>query len=507
MKKKNLFTNLKDYNNELEKILETKDFSEKVKNLLLSMLYKIETSYSDYQKIKKVVPEKWEFIESIIKCIELNCKEIKILKPSTAEEVRKSKPIIEKNKIEVYQNEIKMLEAICELSQNEVLISKKYYIAVEPLKYFFKTSDIVNKTEVIRDFDGWTWFRRKEEIENIQYNLIYQNLLILLGNKTIEKILNNKEKNIDNIVIIFNKLKQDYSEELAKKIIHEIILIITQIYYKENNSKIIKEGKKIQNELAQIMDKRQFLDNLSTEKKQNLKKIDKIEQILLSRRALEKEFVKRNKNGEEIFSLNALVNILKNEKEEAINEINKMSEMMNPKKISEREKKLSEKIQFLEEIESTNIEKNIINLEKLFIQCLNLKLKKCTTKKEIIDLIYITRYYNFLEFNNEKTISQVQELNITLNSYISKLVIKSFELKAINKISEYIEINLKIFKELFNLKIIDLENIECYIEKQDKKYIIKLFDDESLEYKEEIDEIKIEKPRLEKRIKLFSKLS
>ena len=33
---------IKDYNNELEKILENKLFSYDVKNLLLSMLYKIE---------------------------------------------------------------------------------------------------------------------------------------------------------------------------------------------------------------------------------------------------------------------------------------------------------------------------------------------------------------------------------------------------------------------------------------------------------------------------------
>ena len=35
---------MKDYNNELEKILENKFFSYDVKNLLLSMLYKIENA-------------------------------------------------------------------------------------------------------------------------------------------------------------------------------------------------------------------------------------------------------------------------------------------------------------------------------------------------------------------------------------------------------------------------------------------------------------------------------
>ena len=44
--------NLKDYNNVLEKILENKNFSEDVKNLLLSMFYKIENAYEEYITVK-----------------------------------------------------------------------------------------------------------------------------------------------------------------------------------------------------------------------------------------------------------------------------------------------------------------------------------------------------------------------------------------------------------------------------------------------------------------------
>ena len=62
MKKRNILINLQDYNNELETVLEKKDFSEDVKNLLLSMIYKVETSYSDYKKAKVNVPEKGEFV-------------------------------------------------------------------------------------------------------------------------------------------------------------------------------------------------------------------------------------------------------------------------------------------------------------------------------------------------------------------------------------------------------------------------------------------------------------
>lgn len=45
MEKEKILFKIRDYNNELEKILEKKSFSESTKNLLLSMLYKIETAY------------------------------------------------------------------------------------------------------------------------------------------------------------------------------------------------------------------------------------------------------------------------------------------------------------------------------------------------------------------------------------------------------------------------------------------------------------------------------
>ena len=66
--KEDFFSKLtvKNYNNELEKILEAKDFSKDVKNLLLSMLYKVESSYHDYAKVKRNVENKNDFIELIL---------------------------------------------------------------------------------------------------------------------------------------------------------------------------------------------------------------------------------------------------------------------------------------------------------------------------------------------------------------------------------------------------------------------------------------------------------
>ena len=63
----NLFSkiNSNEYNNRLEQILENKNFDEEVKNLLLSMLYKIENGYKDYTKVKVKAYSKEEFMEQI----------------------------------------------------------------------------------------------------------------------------------------------------------------------------------------------------------------------------------------------------------------------------------------------------------------------------------------------------------------------------------------------------------------------------------------------------------
>ena len=50
--------NIRNYNNELEGVLEDKLFSLDVKNLLLSMLYKMDNAYRDYMTVKvEVLPQ------------------------------------------------------------------------------------------------------------------------------------------------------------------------------------------------------------------------------------------------------------------------------------------------------------------------------------------------------------------------------------------------------------------------------------------------------------------
>ena len=78
-----LFSKVNEYNIMLEKILENKYFSSNVKNLLLSMVYKIENSYEDYYVVKRTRKSKEEFLNELLNTIKENINIIKIAEPNT----------------------------------------------------------------------------------------------------------------------------------------------------------------------------------------------------------------------------------------------------------------------------------------------------------------------------------------------------------------------------------------------------------------------------------------
>ena len=116
----------KDYNNALESVLEKKAFSEGTKSLLLNILYKIETSYKDYKKVKPDVKSKEEIIEKIIDEIRENCDDIKLVTPYSEESKMLGNKtfLVEKTKKRIIcQNiERKVLYCISKISKKDKII-------------------------------------------------------------------------------------------------------------------------------------------------------------------------------------------------------------------------------------------------------------------------------------------------------------------------------------------------------------------------------------------------
>ena len=89
------------------------------------------------------------------------------------------------------------------------------------------------------------------------------------------------------------------------------------------------------------------------------------------------------------------------------------------------------------------------------------------------------------------------------NQEITNIIIKKAEeLKVLEKISNNDEYNKSILEEIFNTRIITLENIFIQIIEEDGKMFVQYFDGNILESKKEID-IKENSVKLRKKLKLF----
>ena len=244
MKKQSFMEKLvkKDYNNELEKKLEQKTFEENVQSNLLSILYKIETAYKDYETVKRDVETKEEYIEQLIKIIEEKCKKIKLIRMESEEsKINKNNTFyVDKTKgeIECYPIERKLLYAIWKISKKDTIIKDKYYLENIVLSDLLNAGNNIQKVEPIRDFNGYSWTTLNTEIESTAHNLIYQILRNLVGNKILEKWIYEKENKTDYYKKFLEKIKKEYGEKNSEEIIETItIMMMTLIQNSENKEK------------------------------------------------------------------------------------------------------------------------------------------------------------------------------------------------------------------------------------------------------------------------------
>ena len=182
------FSKLKDYNYILDQLLEKKCFRQDVKNLLLSMVYKVETSYSDYTKIKRNNLSKSDFIENIIiKPIRENCNYIYLVNPKDEERkiLEKQNVIAMTNEAEktiyAYPTEMALLYGLSDIRPKYFFIGGKYNYIKNLMQEMLVEGTNLNNTEVIRNFNGWSWNVEIDQKINNTYNCMYQTLLLLFG--------------------------------------------------------------------------------------------------------------------------------------------------------------------------------------------------------------------------------------------------------------------------------------------------------------------------------------
>ena len=513
MKKENIFSklNIKDYNNELENILAKKDFSVDTKNLLLNMAYKIENAYKDYLKIKQEVLTKNDYMEKILKIVDDKCYEFITIKPSMPEfeEYKDNKYTIdrEKGKIIVIQNEYYALKALLELPKVKWCILNDYGLLKDPLCALLSSGSIMHETEVLRDFDGWAWNISINNIDNISINLIYQNLVYLIGNDFLIKWIENTQGMVDYVALLHLNLENKYTKEFSDKVLN----LISKLAMETNMSKQIIEKKNyLYEELKLFENREEYLANITKSKKENMAKIDRIDKIVNNKELLQEEYIKRNsvlENEEKIFSIKRLKIILEEERQNCLDEIKALNDMIDPKKYVNKKTILERDYNFLNDLNVSGIdEKKKIELCKCTLKAFEVRVDIAQTREELLNLVYEIRYYRYIQFNETKKLKEIKELYISFYKAMIKLIKKLIDFKWAETISLSKALNLRVLIKIFDSKIIDLENIIIETEHIDEKIVIQYYDSNVLENQFEINIGNIEKSIILKKLKLKKKI-
>lgn len=504
MEKENFISklNIKDYNNQLEKILSKKTFSEDIKNLLLSMLYRIENAYDDYSLVKGETKTKKETLEEILYIIANDCEKIELVK------TKESRAIIEEKKIITYLNVRKMLYEIYQLDSKKFEIPNEYNIIKLSLEQTLNQGYSISSAEVIRDFDGWSWNIVVEEIENLTANLIYQTLKNLVGDEFVQKW--KKDKGQDYIAKLKDKLEETYKIELAEKIfklISQIAILNVVNQDEQERARLIQKQEKLQKEFDKINNKKEYIATLGNKKKQLVEDIKKIDSILNNDRKLKNEFITRNEPldmNHRIFSLSDLADILEKEREILIKDLNKYSKKMEPINYIKTKEEIENKLTLIKELDLQNLNKKTYNtkikeLLKLVCSAIKIQVDITDNKDKIIRLLYKMRYYNSIYVQKDKQIKEVIDL-----STVQRLIItKACKLKSITIFSRNIKENYEIIKNILKTDIIELEKLYFKFIQNESKILLEIYDEENLYKSVEYDNIEELNVKLNKKIKVF----
>ena len=483
----------KDYNDELETVLEKKYFDENVKSILLSILYKLETAYKDYELVKPNVETKDEYIEKVINIIKNDCDDIKIVKLNSKESAMlKNKTFLVEKKskrIVCYPIERKLLYCIAKINKKEKIIKDKYYVINKTLSDLINVGNNIDMVEPMRDFNGYSWTTIPREIESKYHNIAYQNIRMLVGQKFLNDWITNKEFIIDYLESFNNRIEEKYGKKDQIEMVDalsKISILLVAKYNRKLKSTLEKDKKEVDKKVKKIKNNQEFVKEITKEKKEITKQIKK---ILNNKKMLQEEYDRRNEFlplEEKIFSSRILSNIMIKEREQNLKKIEELNVVLNPQKFVKLKEKLEIKEKRLKLLETKDLDeeiiKNLIKLQKIFLKCYKKKIEKEENKQELIKLIYEFRYYCLLPINENNLICNIKELEEQIKEVQILLMKKAHKLKIIDKICEQEEIEYQILKNIFNVRVIKLEDLYIKLVKEkDNKYYIQLFDEDIFE--------------------------
>ena len=481
MKSKDTLFTKNNYDVQIEEVLDKKNFSDEAKGLILNVLYKIDMSYKDYSKIKPYAKSKNEIIEEILNIIENNCDKIEIMKVNES----KNKFFVNKKEksIRAFPNEVYILQALYYLKNTENNY-RQYSLFDKVVLATLSKGFSINEVEIIRDFNGWSWNSLIENTKSRYYNMIYQDLLILLGKDNFNKLLQSRNI-VDDLT---SKLMEMYGERRARDLITKIeeFSILAYIDGSNKNENLIWDylDKRL-DMLSELKNKSEYISKITTKNNQLMKKVSKIDKILNSNKILNLK-MKKIEVKQKYGNLKNYKNHLENLKAVNLNGIAQNNNLINPFEYVKRKKNLENEVKILNDIKKAfnrpdYLKKSIIALQRDVISCFYKKMEISELKRELINLVFEIRYYKYLPIDREVCLKDLRELDIDFRNYQKGLVKKLCKNRVFDIFAKDYSINYSILKYIFDSKMVNLNKILIKINYLNHKLYMAYYDENVLE--------------------------
>ena len=500
---KNIIKN--DYIYEVEKVLEKKKITNEIRSLVMDTLFKIEETYPNYKRVKVDVLEKKDYIGQII--IALKKVETIDIMYMQEKDVLKclTKTTVEKNQrgyydIQIYQNNLSLLYAL------QTIVNEEYGGDELPCSSAFdkilKIGGIYSDIEILRDFSGWNWNRNKIKNFNIYYDIIYKNLLLILG---IDKMIELK-KTRQCIHFMKKYLLKKYKNKNVEKLMEILKEIVFVMSSEEEKNLEIQSNKKILDMYMAMKDIKKFMQKVNEEKKKNNKLLAEYDKILNSHNVLEREYEeylksieeKKEKTQKASLNLDKMMDALDNNDEQNIDKIEKiptediehfsieifekrkklynknleLSKIGNPENYVEHKKLLEDKIKHIlnyNEVKGNTkkeeelLENLILEYQKIVYDMLEDRIEVLYTNEEVIDEIYRQRYIRYQNVLKDKYIYQISDLYQKMDKILHLIVDKAMKFEVLERVSEEENTNYAAVSPALKTEILFLEDAKLSI--------------------------------------------
>lgn len=310
----------------------------------------------------------------------------------------------------------------------------------------------ISETEVLRDFSGWAWQVNRREIESSECNIVYIMLSYLLGYKFMENFT---------LDAIKKYTSTNFYIELEK-----FCLEFYKSYNKAAHERILKRLADDKTKLQKMKKQSEYIIEIGDKKRELIKEIERIDQILTTPQILRNQFIALNARLPEekkIFSVSDYSNLLMKQKNKMMQEINEYNKLQNPATFFKMRDNLEYEIKLFEE------RTDITKLENEFLKCFMQRILTCNDRKIALDLIYETRYLNF-----------VPSLRLDLRKIEEALIPVAIETGAIEPVSDNDRLDYRILRGIFDCKTMRMEDLLIRLTSGRNTIHVEIFDDDEL---------------------------